>query len=200
MVWVDGQHLRKTNWHPRPWLAKVLGNSCSNQSRKSNPKGDVWWGGTGDPHLQATEEGLTEVYIPQFFPNFRIGLYLYTKPLVSERLASTWVVLDTATTRNCLPIRVCQRRSVGKTCWILHQVWSAICQSKYLLVNQGVLTYLAPVDHLGRGGRRFRLTGGLMPLLTIHLKFSWIPYIWLSKSRWLLLLMNKSKKFSKLQK
>jgi len=29
----------------------------------SNPKGDVWWGGTGDPHLQAAEEGLTEPYI-----------------------------------------------------------------------------------------------------------------------------------------
>ena len=28
-----------------------------------NPKGDVWWGGTGDPHLQAAEEGLTEPYV-----------------------------------------------------------------------------------------------------------------------------------------
>ena len=28
-----------------------------------NPKGDVWWGGTGDPHLQAAEEGLTQAYI-----------------------------------------------------------------------------------------------------------------------------------------
>ncbi len=28
----------------------------------ANPKGDVWWGGTGDPHLQAAEEGLTVEY------------------------------------------------------------------------------------------------------------------------------------------
>ena len=28
-----------------------------------NPKGDVWWGGTGDPHLQAAEEGLTVSYV-----------------------------------------------------------------------------------------------------------------------------------------
>ncbi|MEO3434885.1 ABC transporter substrate-binding protein [Inquilinus sp. CAU 1745] len=28
----------------------------------SNPRGDVWWGGTGDPHLQAAEEGLTMEY------------------------------------------------------------------------------------------------------------------------------------------
>ncbi|MBW3575831.1 MAG: aldehyde dehydrogenase family protein, partial [Actinobacteria bacterium] len=27
-----------------------------------NPRGDIWWGGTGDPHLHAAEEGLTEQY------------------------------------------------------------------------------------------------------------------------------------------
>jgi iron(III) transport system substrate-binding protein len=32
------------------------------KAESSNPKGDVWWGGTGDPHLQAAEEGLTEAY------------------------------------------------------------------------------------------------------------------------------------------
>ena len=33
------------------------------RAESSNPKGDVWWGGTGDPHLQAAEEGLTMEYI-----------------------------------------------------------------------------------------------------------------------------------------
>lgn len=33
------------------------------QAERSNPKGDIWWGGTGDPHLQAAEEGLTEPYV-----------------------------------------------------------------------------------------------------------------------------------------
>ncbi|MIL09782.1 extracellular solute-binding protein [Salmonella enterica subsp. enterica] len=32
------------------------------KAESSNPKGDVWWGGTGDPHLQAAEEDLTEAY------------------------------------------------------------------------------------------------------------------------------------------
>ena len=32
------------------------------KAEASNPKGDVWWGGTGDPHLQAAEEGLSEPY------------------------------------------------------------------------------------------------------------------------------------------
>jgi len=33
------------------------------KAESSNPKGDVWWGGTGDPHLQAAEEGLTAEYV-----------------------------------------------------------------------------------------------------------------------------------------
>jgi iron(III) transport system substrate-binding protein len=33
------------------------------KAEASNPKGDIWWGGTGDPHLQAAEEGLTQAYI-----------------------------------------------------------------------------------------------------------------------------------------
>ena len=28
-------------------------------AEKDNPKTDVWFGGTGDPHLQAAEQGLT---------------------------------------------------------------------------------------------------------------------------------------------
>jgi len=32
------------------------------KAEESNPRGDVWWGGTGDPHLQAAEEDLTVEY------------------------------------------------------------------------------------------------------------------------------------------
>lgn len=32
------------------------------KAESRNPKGDVWWGGTGDPHLQAAEEDLTQAY------------------------------------------------------------------------------------------------------------------------------------------
>ena len=32
------------------------------KAEASNPRGDIWWGGTGDPHLQAAEEGLTIDY------------------------------------------------------------------------------------------------------------------------------------------
>ncbi len=32
------------------------------RAEASNPRGDVWWGGPGDPHMQAAEEGLLEEY------------------------------------------------------------------------------------------------------------------------------------------
>ena len=32
------------------------------KAESANPRGDIWWGGTGDPHLQAAEEGLTQAY------------------------------------------------------------------------------------------------------------------------------------------
>ena len=32
------------------------------KAEAANPRGDIWWGGTSDPHLQAAEEGLTESY------------------------------------------------------------------------------------------------------------------------------------------
>lgn len=32
------------------------------KAEAANPKGDIWWGGTGDPHMQAAEEGLTIEY------------------------------------------------------------------------------------------------------------------------------------------
>jgi iron(III) transport system substrate-binding protein len=31
-------------------------------AESAQPRGDVWWGGTGDPHLQAAQEGLTAEY------------------------------------------------------------------------------------------------------------------------------------------
>jgi iron(III) transport system substrate-binding protein len=38
------------------------------KAEAANPKGDIWFGGTGDPHLQAAEEKLTEVYKSPMLP------------------------------------------------------------------------------------------------------------------------------------
>jgi iron(III) transport system substrate-binding protein len=32
------------------------------KAEAANPRADIWWGGTGDPHMQAAEEGLTDEY------------------------------------------------------------------------------------------------------------------------------------------
>lgn len=41
------------------------------RAEKDNPQADIWWGGTGDPHLQAAEEGLTEEYKSPELANLR---------------------------------------------------------------------------------------------------------------------------------
>lgn len=38
------------------------------RAEANNPKTDLWWGGTGDPHLQAALEGLTEPYRSPVLP------------------------------------------------------------------------------------------------------------------------------------
>lgn len=32
------------------------------RAENGQPRGDIWWGGTGDPHMQAAQEGLTDRY------------------------------------------------------------------------------------------------------------------------------------------
>ncbi len=36
------------------------------KAEAANPKTDLWWGGTGDPYLQAAEDGLLEPYRPGY--------------------------------------------------------------------------------------------------------------------------------------
>ncbi len=77
-------------------------------AEKANPKTDIWFGGTGDPHLQAAEQGLTLEYkspqLTQLHPwaqkqaadaGYRtVGVYLgplgfgYNKELVAKKKAT----------------------------------------------------------------------------------------------------------------
>src|SRR3954468_7316517 len=41
------------------------------RAEKENPQADIWWGGTGDPHLQAAEEGLVAEYKSPSLPKLR---------------------------------------------------------------------------------------------------------------------------------
>ena len=75
------------------------------KAESANPQGDIWWGGTGDPHLQAAEEDLTVAYESPMLSHLRdwavnqhktangktVGIYLgalgfgYNSDLLKER-------------------------------------------------------------------------------------------------------------------
>ncbi len=75
------------------------------KAEAANPQGDIWWGGTGDPHLQAAEEDLTVAYELPMLSHLRewavnqhktaggktVGIYLgalgfgYNSDLLKER-------------------------------------------------------------------------------------------------------------------
>lgn len=77
------------------------------------PRGDVWWGGTGDPHLQAAQEGLTDEYQSEMLGNLQdwavrqaetanyrtVGIYAgglgfgYNSDLVEENPPACWADL-----------------------------------------------------------------------------------------------------------
>lgn len=44
------------------------------RAERQNPSFDVWFGGTGDPHIVANEEGLTEFYRPKAWNDLRAEL------------------------------------------------------------------------------------------------------------------------------
>ncbi len=49
------------------------------RAEKENPRGDIWWGGTGDPHLQAADDGLTEPYVSPLLPQLRDWAQKYSQ-------------------------------------------------------------------------------------------------------------------------
>ncbi|BDW86485.1 ABC transporter substrate-binding protein [Roseicyclus marinus] len=79
----------------------------------AQPRGDVWWGGTGDPHLQAAQEGLTAEYVSPMLGelqdwavrqaetsgNRTVGIYAgglgfgYNSELVTEDPPACWADL-----------------------------------------------------------------------------------------------------------
>lgn len=67
-VLIDWCQLATTEFERASGMKVTLSHKGSGETfaqiraEAANPRGDIWWGGTGDPHLQAAEAGLTEVY------------------------------------------------------------------------------------------------------------------------------------------
>lgn len=80
------------------------------KAEEGQPRGDVWWGGTGDPHLQAAQEGLTAEYRSPMLAELQdwavrqaetsgfrtVGIYAgalgfgYNSTLVTENAPTCW--------------------------------------------------------------------------------------------------------------
>ena len=78
-------------------------------AEKDNPKTDIWFGGTGDPHLQAAEQGLTLEYKSPALPQLHAWAQQQAEqsklPHRGHLLRARWAL---ATTPNCWPRRKLQ--------------------------------------------------------------------------------------------
>lgn len=83
------------------------------KAEEGQPRGDIWWGGTGDPHLQAAEEGLTAAYASPALADLQpwaqaqaetsgnrtVGIYAgalgfgYNSEMVTENAPACWADL-----------------------------------------------------------------------------------------------------------
>lgn len=65
---------------------KATGEAAAQlRAEAANPKTDIWWGGTGDPFLQAAEQGLLQPYRPIYLNDFHswsVRQYAMTQNMV----------------------------------------------------------------------------------------------------------------------
>ena len=68
------------------------------RAETDNPHGDVWFGGTGDPHLQAADEKITEPYESPMLPKLRDWASVRHSGPATARSGSTSALSASATT------------------------------------------------------------------------------------------------------
>jgi iron(III) transport system substrate-binding protein len=156
-------------------------------AEKDNPQGDIWWGGTGDPHLQAAEEGLTEPYDSPMLAQLRdwavaqhtlsagrtVGIYLgalgigYNSELLAERglpVPACWA--DLAKPEYEGEIQIANPNSSGTAYTFLAtlvQLWGEDKAFEFLAamddnVNQYTKSGAAPAQAAARGETTIAIT------------------------------------------
>jgi len=150
------------------------------RAESANPKIDVWWAGTGDPHLQAAAEGLTEVYksptLPKLQPwankvaeasGFRtVGIYLgalgfayNNQTLASKKLAAPKCWADLADPKFKDEVQMPDPNSSGTAYTMLATLVQVMGEEKAFAyfknlhknVNQYTKSGIAPSQAVGRG-------------------------------------------------
>ncbi|HWT30286.1 MAG TPA: ABC transporter substrate-binding protein [Propylenella sp.] len=150
------------------------------QAEAANPQGDIWWGGTGDPHLQAAEEDLTVAYESPMMAELHdwaveqhktadgktVGIYLgalgfgYNSDLLKEKgLAAPECWADLAKPEFAGEVQVANPNSSGTAYTFLAtlvQIWGEDKAFEYLKsldanVNQYTKSGAAPSQAAARG-------------------------------------------------
>lgn len=150
------------------------------RAEAANPKIDVWWAGTGDPHLQAAAEGLTEVYksptLPKLQPwarkvadaagNRTVGIYLGAlgfayndKLLASKKVAAPKCWADLADPKFKDEVQMPDPNSSGTAYTMLATLVQLMGEEKAFTyfkglhknVNQYTKSGVAPSQAVGRG-------------------------------------------------
>ena len=150
------------------------------KAEKSNPKGDVWFGGTGDPHLTAAQENLTEEYKSTHFgdllpaaqmqaknANYKsVGIYVgalgfgYNKDLLAKKglpAPKSWMDLTKPIYKG--EIQVANPNSSGTAYTTLATILQIFGEDKgwdymkklHLNINTYTKSGSAPIKATGRG-------------------------------------------------
>ncbi|MBL8310034.1 MAG: ABC transporter substrate-binding protein [Burkholderiales bacterium] len=150
------------------------------RAEAANPKIDIWWAGTGDPHLQAAAEGLTEVYksptLPKLQPwarkvadaagNRTVGIYLGAlgfayndKLLASKKVPAPKCWADLADAKFKDEVQMPDPNSSGTAYTMLATLVQLMGEEKAFAyfkslhknVNQYTKSGVAPSQAVGRG-------------------------------------------------
>ncbi len=84
------------------------------RAEAQNPRGDVWFGGTGDPHLAAAEENLTVENESKALADLSPGPSCNTRRRRSGRSASMPASSASASTPSCWRARTCRSPQAGR--------------------------------------------------------------------------------------
>ena len=183
---IDWCELMKNKFEAETGIKTAMTRRSSGESyaqvraESANPKIDVWWGGTGDPHLQAAGEGLTEVYksptlsklqpwankVAEASGNRTVGIYLgalgYSyndKMLASKKIAAPKCWSDLADPKYKDEVQMPDPNSSGTAYTMLATLVQLMGEEKAFTfmkamhknVNQYTKSGVAPSQAVGRG-------------------------------------------------
>ena len=183
---IDWCELMKNKFEAETGIKTAMTRRSSGESyaqvraEAANPKIDVWWAGTGDPHLQAAGEGLTEVYkspqmtklqpwaqkVAEASGNRTVGIYLGAlgyayndKMLASKKLPAPKCWSDLADPKYKDEVQMPDPNSSGTAYTMLATLVQlmgeekafAFMKSMHKNVNQYTKSGVAPSQAVGRG-------------------------------------------------